>query len=492
MMICYLYRTNVAYTTRKIVRNYCLSSFKQICIQSNIGKLEYYKSNYQYAQDRTSSAIFPNIYDKCRQSFSYKHYYVKEQPIYGSDRLGEYKINEEVFCECEFSTSLPAPTGPTFTRTLGDIRYELKDHLGDVRVVVTDEKWSEISASNEPVFFTSRVVSYVNNFAFGMEMPGRSYSSNSYRYGFNGQEKDDEVSGNGNTNTAMFWEYDTRLGRRWNQDPKPTTSHSNYSCFKDNPICLMDILGDKVFGGGTTAKDKKENADKTKQSARDMLGIKPGQKNNFDNIFGVREKDNAVTILVPRSVLIKWLMGNSPQDCPKEARELAIGFIKAIQSSNDFTVIFGPNRFGETGTDATSSTSTTSYIWTDKQPFCDTDGAERSGSIIQKFVHEFLGEAYVMSLSGDCYKFGKITHKIKDWEAKQSFDEPTPEDYKYIHSSNLLIIQVENLFNRIQPHGGYLRTGTKEDETGNHGLNNSDLPFIGKVPFIYAGYEDIH
>jgi len=33
-------------------------------------------------------------------------------------------------------------------------------------------------------------------------------SVSTYRYGFNGMEKDDEVSGNGNSYTAEFWEYD--------------------------------------------------------------------------------------------------------------------------------------------------------------------------------------------------------------------------------------------------------------------------------------------
>jgi len=40
-----------------------------------------------------------------------------------------------------------------------------------------------------------------------------------YRYGFNGQEKTDELKGSGNHYTAEFWEYDSRLGRRWNVDP---------------------------------------------------------------------------------------------------------------------------------------------------------------------------------------------------------------------------------------------------------------------------------
>lgn len=35
-------------------------------------------------------------------------------------------------------------------------------------------------------------------YPFGMVMPGRTYSTDNYRYGFNGEEKDNEVSGSGN------------------------------------------------------------------------------------------------------------------------------------------------------------------------------------------------------------------------------------------------------------------------------------------------------
>ena len=66
-----------------------------------------------------------------------------------------------------------------------------------------------------------------------------------YRYGFNTQEKDDEVYGKGNLNTAMFWEYDTRLGRRWNLDPKPRIGISDYSVMDGNPIIHIDIYGDR-------------------------------------------------------------------------------------------------------------------------------------------------------------------------------------------------------------------------------------------------------
>ncbi len=44
-------------------------------------------------------------------------------------------------------------------------------------------------------------------------MPRRSFSSSSYRYGFNGKEKDDEVKGEGNSLDFGARMYDSRLGR---------------------------------------------------------------------------------------------------------------------------------------------------------------------------------------------------------------------------------------------------------------------------------------
>jgi len=69
----------------------------------------------------------------------------------------------------------------------------------------------------------------------------------SYSFGFNGQERDDEVVGAGNSYTAEFWQYDPRLGRRFNLDPKPVPSISGYACFGNNPIWYSDELGDSII-----------------------------------------------------------------------------------------------------------------------------------------------------------------------------------------------------------------------------------------------------
>ena len=84
-------------------------------------------------------------------------------------------------------------------------------------------------------------------YPFGMLMPERNFSYENYRFGFNGQEKVDEVSGAGNHNTALFWEYDTRLGRRWNTDPVIKPWISPYGTFSLNPIIKTDINGDDDY-----------------------------------------------------------------------------------------------------------------------------------------------------------------------------------------------------------------------------------------------------
>jgi hypothetical protein len=47
--------------------------------------------------------------------------------------------------------------------------------------------------------------------------------------------------------TATFWEYDTRLGRRWNIDPVVKPWLSGYSAFSNSPIWKVDPDGDDDF-----------------------------------------------------------------------------------------------------------------------------------------------------------------------------------------------------------------------------------------------------
>jgi len=81
-----------------------------------------------------------------------------------------------------------------------------------------------------PFGMTSRFT-YLGNLSLG------------YRYGFNGQEKSDDIKGEGNSYTAEFWEYDPRIGRRWNVDPVTKEFESPYAAFSNNPIWFVDANG---------------------------------------------------------------------------------------------------------------------------------------------------------------------------------------------------------------------------------------------------------
>jgi len=77
-----------------------------------------------------------------------------------------------------------------------------------------------------------------------MLMPNRKHSaSNAYRYGFNGQEQDLETNKDGNLYNAEYWEYDSRIGRRWNIDPIPKTMVSPYVVLGNSPILYVDPNG---------------------------------------------------------------------------------------------------------------------------------------------------------------------------------------------------------------------------------------------------------
>jgi len=140
-----------------------------------------------------------------------------EQHLYGAGRLGMRK-RDLALNATNASESTPVT------------HYELTNHLGNVMAVISDKA----SDTNEPT-----VVSLSDYYPYGMTEPGRNYDS--YRYGFNSQENVPEL-GEGHT-TALYWEYDGRLGRRWNVDIVGKAYESNYSVLGNTPLIAIDVNG---------------------------------------------------------------------------------------------------------------------------------------------------------------------------------------------------------------------------------------------------------
>jgi len=179
-------------------------------------------------------------YEEDKANTTYK---VKEFSLFGSSRLGElsgdnytnlvninasqYKLNHEK----------------------GFKSYQLCNHIDNVIAVVSDRRRAiDDNANNITDLFEAEVLSFTDYSPFGAPMPGRQFNNGSYRYGFNGKEKDDEIVGSGNMLDFGAREYDTRIGRWWSTDPLQQFVGSQYSAFANNPILHTDQDGRWIPG----------------------------------------------------------------------------------------------------------------------------------------------------------------------------------------------------------------------------------------------------
>lgn len=171
-----------------------------------------------------------------------------ERPLYGSGRVGTDAQERELMAQAQLDQSALGTAVPPATPA--ELRYELKDHLGNVAATVSGEVY-QVDGNNDQIaeFLQPHLLSASGYEPFGSLLPGRNYSASSYRYGLNGQEKDDEIyNSTGTSYTAEFWQYDPRTGRRWNMDPVPNPSLSSYHAFALNPIFNVDPKGDRADG----------------------------------------------------------------------------------------------------------------------------------------------------------------------------------------------------------------------------------------------------
>lgn len=165
---------------------------------------------------------------------------LEEFHMYGSSRIGTIQLGFNLYD----NDPNPNWTEPITNLRAGHKRYELTNHLGNVMAVVND-RTQGVHADADGIidYYEATVLKANEYYPFGSYMPSREFTFEDYRFGFNGQEKTDEIAGLGNHNTAMYWEYDTRLGRRWNVDPVPQIFLSDYSVLSLNPIHNIDPNG---------------------------------------------------------------------------------------------------------------------------------------------------------------------------------------------------------------------------------------------------------
>src|SRR5690554_1358943 len=83
-------------------------------------------------------------------------------------------------------------------------------------------------------------------YLFGSPMQGRSFNSNSYKFGFNGMESEDDLYGEKNAYDFGARIYDSRIGKFMSLDPDAANYPfmSPYCFAANNPIRLIDKNGE--------------------------------------------------------------------------------------------------------------------------------------------------------------------------------------------------------------------------------------------------------
>jgi len=120
-----------------------------------------------------------------------------------------------------------------------------------------------------------------------MQVPTRHGQSDSYRYGFQGQEKDDEIKGEGNSLNYTFRMHDPRIGRFFAVDPL-TAKYPYYSPyqFSGNRVIDMVELEGLEPKKAATSEGQRENAvdqkaiDNNDYALSDLIGWITGNTQN--------------------------------------------------------------------------------------------------------------------------------------------------------------------------------------------------------------------
>ncbi|NMH85959.1 RHS repeat-associated core domain-containing protein [Flavivirga algicola] len=141
----------------------------------------------------------------------------------------------------------------TFIRKVGDKRYELSNHLGNVLSVVSDRKLvaDPLNFTN----FTADVLTFNDYYPFGQLLPNRHDNTPDYRYGFQGQEMDNEVKNvDGSSVNYKYRMHDPRVGRFFAVDPlaRKYAYNSPYAFSENRLIDAIELEGLEKYRLGAT------------------------------------------------------------------------------------------------------------------------------------------------------------------------------------------------------------------------------------------------
>ncbi|NOQ74897.1 MAG: hypothetical protein GQ574_22980 [Crocinitomix sp.] len=155
---------------------------------------------------------------------------LNENHLYGSKRLGVANRGVDMNLAGTYIGS------NTKQRVLGEKTYELSNHLGNVLATVSDRKLASTTDGTNVDYYDADVTSTTEYYPYGMTLRSETDGSG-YRYGFQGQEMDDEVKGEGNSVNYKYRMHDPRIGRFFAVDPlAPKYPHNSPYAFSENRL----------------------------------------------------------------------------------------------------------------------------------------------------------------------------------------------------------------------------------------------------------------
>ena len=186
------------------------------------------------------------------------HLMQSEVDLYGSNRLGVWYANIDV----DVTNSPNDPNGYWAGLVRGKKAYELNNHLGNNLVTISDKKIPYSVDGTTIDHYEADVITATDYYPFGMAIPNRTFSNGTqYRYGFNGKEKDKDITEGDYDYGARI--YDGRICRWLSMDAfaNKYPDVSPYVFALNSPIMAKDPDGNVVIfingqhsgSGGTSA-----------------------------------------------------------------------------------------------------------------------------------------------------------------------------------------------------------------------------------------------